>query len=250
VLAAIALFGSAWRTLVGVCALFIVPLTLLQSWFLRDVDIGPAPTEEQIAEVAAIVGPFALVSLLVVGPLLTVAVLRGAAERLAGEGHGIEDLARIGARWILSVLLVLVLYSVAVTVGTFAFILPGVWLFVRLYVATAAVAIEGRRGSHALVRSWRLTRGRFWRVAGALVLMVLVVLAVLLTVGAVVGVLALAAGEVAWIVDGVLGGLLNAAVVAFVLTVEAVIYLHLRANADLEFDETALASDLVRTKTR
>lgn len=229
------------RTLFGVAALFIVPLEVLQAYLLRETEVLP----ETEAEVAVVFIAFALAYTLLVGPLLTTALIRGTAGGLVGEETGIEELSLIGARWIPSVLLVSLLYGLIVTVGALALIVPGVFVGVRFYVATSAVVIEGRRGQEALRRSWRLTAGRFWLVFATILGSLLIVFAVLVPAAIVIDALA-----GVWLVEGILNGAMTALATAVIFAVEVTLYLHLRAHHDLEFDERALAADLRGTTTR
>ena len=55
------------------------------------------------------------------------------------------------------------------------FIVVIIWLSVRLYFATMCAVVEDVSPTQALGRSWKLTRGAFWRVLGRVALMLLVV---------------------------------------------------------------------------
>lgn len=61
--------------------------------------------------------------------------------------------------------------AVAIAVGTLLLILPGVYLFIRLYIAIPAVMLYGHGPIEALRVSWRLTRGKTLKV-GAIILSV------------------------------------------------------------------------------
>jgi hypothetical protein len=78
-----------------------------------------------------------------------------------------------------------------------------------------------------------------------IVLALALVLAIVLAVGALVGL-----AVDGWRAEGLLSGALTAFAAAFSFTVEAMLYLHLRGNYDLEFDEGVLGDDLERTVTR
>lgn len=229
------------RTLFGVAALFIVPLEVLQAYLLRDTEVLP----ETEVEIAVVFIAFAIAYTLLVGPLLTTALIRGTAGRLVEQETGIEELSLIGARWIPSVLLVSLLYGLIVTVGALALIVPGIYVGVRFYVATSAVVIEGRRGLEAFRRSWRLTAGRFWLVFATILGSLFLVFAVLVPAAMIIEALA-----GAWLVEGILNGVMTALATAAIFAVEVTLYVHLRAHHDLEFDERALAADLRGTTTR
>ena len=44
-------------------------------------------------------------------------------------------------------------------------IIPGVIVFVRFVFGSTVLVVEGRKGSKALGRSWRLAKGSFWKIA-------------------------------------------------------------------------------------
>lgn len=90
----------------------------------------------------------------------------------------------------------------AVLVSVFAVIVGivvAVWLSVRLYFTTMVVVVEGASPTHAISRSWALTRDAFWRTLGRLLLMQIVVgLVVSLLSGAVSLIVMLLSGVFPW----------------------------------------------------
>lgn len=95
----------------------------------------------------------------------------------------------------------IVLYTLVVSAGLVAFIVPGIWLSVRLYFAAQAAVVEKLGPAAALRRSAALTRGSWWRTFGLLLAISLLVgLA-----GAIVTGLAGAAGDgVVYVVAAIL----------------------------------------------
>lgn len=61
------------------------------------------------------------------------------------------------------------IFGALVAVGVVAFVVPGILVFVYLGLAAPVVEIEHRGVRAALVRSYRLVRGRFWLVLAVLV---------------------------------------------------------------------------------
>ena len=53
-------------------------------------------------------------------------------------------------------LLVTVLVVLAVTGGLILFVIPGIWIAIRLSLSTQALVVEGRRPTEATGRSWTL----------------------------------------------------------------------------------------------
>jgi len=58
------------------------------------------------------------------------------------------------------------LIMLAVFLGFFLLILPGLWLSVRLLFTSSIVALEDRRNWDAMRRSFALTKGQVWRISG------------------------------------------------------------------------------------
>jgi hypothetical protein len=66
-------------------------------------------------------------------------------------------------------ILVDVLFVVMMVIGTAAFIIPAVFVFVYLSLAGPVVELEKRGIRDGFKRSFRLVRGHFWMVAGVLI---------------------------------------------------------------------------------
>jgi hypothetical protein len=71
-------------------------------------------------------------------------------------------------------LLAVLLAAAGVALGLLAFVIPGVFLFVRWYVVAPTVVIEGRRGGEALRRSSELVAGRGWWMLGVIIVVGLI----------------------------------------------------------------------------
>jgi hypothetical protein len=76
------------------------------------------------------------------------------------------------------------LAAVGVSLGVVAFIVPGIYLFIRWYFVPQAVVIEGARGPAALSRSTAVTRGFWWRTLGIVVIVILAALVPQLVISA------------------------------------------------------------------
>lgn len=90
------------------------------------------------------------------------------------------------------------LTAAAVVMGGIAFIIPGLYLVVRLSLAVCASVLETKGPVASLKRSWELAGGRFWSLTGAIGAFVGVAFAgavVLLVAGRVLGAVASPAAE-------------------------------------------------------
>jgi hypothetical protein len=119
------------------------------------------------------------------------------------------------------VLLVSVLVGLATVAGLILFIIPGIYVGVRLAVSIEVLVVEGRRGTQAMGRSWELVGGHWWHAFGTLLV------AGLLT-GVVNAVITTPFGNTGWLVQAV------AAAVATVITLPygVLLYLDLRARKE------------------
>ena len=61
------------------------------------------------------------------------------------------------------------LVGLAIIGGLILFIIPGIYIGVRLAVSIEALVVEGRRGTEAMGRSWELVGGHWWHAFGTLV---------------------------------------------------------------------------------
>jgi hypothetical protein len=105
-----------------------------------------------------------LAFLLVIG-----ASFRAVSELYIGNGTAsASESIRFAAGRIHSLIWVGFLFMLGVVAATFAFILPGVWLFTAWCLAIPALLAENLKGTKALGRSFELIRNSWWRTFGAL----------------------------------------------------------------------------------
>jgi hypothetical protein len=189
------LYRRHWRRLLAIAAVVVVPLTLLQ-YLLGDLVRTERETTSYGGVVSvtptwlgAIAGLLAALAGILMSLVLTGAITRAVAAEVAGEDPSVEQSYRFGFHRLGSVLLVSVLVGLAiigglilVTAGVFLanailrrdldmssfgpvfllFIIPGIYLGVRLAVSIQALVVEGRRGTEAMGRSWGLVGGHWW----------------------------------------------------------------------------------------
>jgi hypothetical protein len=171
--AAITLYRTQWKALLGIAAILLVPLTFLQLYITRawGDPFSTAPVTQETLDATLL--PFGIVALvqgLFVQPLLTAAVARVAADGYLGHPVDVGTTLRFALRRIHSILWIGILYALTVIVGAILLIVPGVIAYVRMGFGTPALVVEGLKGTKALGRSWRLSKGNFWRLFGVLLL--------------------------------------------------------------------------------
>ncbi len=66
--------------------------------------------------------------------------------------------------------MVSVLYGLLTGLGLFLFVIPGVWIFLRLILAPFLVVLNGASPINAISESFRLTESEFWNIAGTTIL--------------------------------------------------------------------------------
>jgi hypothetical protein len=139
------------------------------------------------------------------------------------------------------VLLVGVLVGLAIIGGLILFIIPGIYIGIRLCVSIEALVVEGRRGTEAMGRSWGLVGGHWWHAFGA------VVVGGLLT-GIVNAVITAPFGDTGWFVQAVAAAVATVVTLPYSALVGVLLYLDLRARKENLTLET-LRTDLQASAT-
>jgi hypothetical protein len=224
------LYQRHWRTLLAIAAVVVVPFTLLQ-YLLGDQirTRGEVTSNGVVIETATwAVGIAGLVTVLagvVMFLVLTGAITRAVAAEVAGEDPGVEQSYRFGFHRFWSVLLVSVLVGLAIIGGLIVFIIPGIYIGVRLAVTIETLVVEGRRGTQAMGRSWELVGGHWWHAFGTLVV------AGLLT-GVVNAVITAPFGNTGWFVQAVAAAVATVITLPYGALVGVLLYLDLRARKE------------------
>jgi hypothetical protein len=223
------LYRRHWRTLLAIAAVVVVPLTLLQ-YLLGDWvrSRGEVTSYQQISTATWAVGAAGLVAGLaglLMYLVLTGAITRAVAAEVAGEDPSVEQSYRFGFHRLGSVLLVSVLVGLATIAGFILFIIPGIYIGVRLAVSVEALVVEGRRGTQAMGRSWELVGGHWWHAFGALVV------AGLLT-GLVNAVITAPFNNTSWLIQAVVAAIATVITLPYGTLVGVLLYLDLRARKE------------------
>jgi hypothetical protein len=239
--AAFQLYRRYWRTLLAIAAVVVVPLTLLQygigHWFrtngqqLQD----PAEVSTSFWAVASASLLAALVGLLLY-QVLTGAITRTIAAEVAGQDLGLEQSYRFGFARLGPILVVSILVGLATLLGLIVFIIPGIYIGVRLAVSTQALVVENKRGTEAMRRSWDLVAGHWWHAAFTLLV------AGLLT-GVVNAVITAPFSAGAWFLQGIAAAVATTVTLPYGALVGVLLYLDLRARKE-RLDLDTLKADL------
>ena len=234
------LYRRHWRTLLAIAAVVVVPITLLQ-YLLGDlVRTQGETTRNGVVETATwavgIAGLLAALAGVLMYLVLSGAITRAVAAEVAGEDPSVEQSYRFGFHRLGSVLLVSVLVGLAIIGGLILFIIPGIYIGIRLCVSIEALVVEGRRGTEAMGRSWGLVGGHWWHAFGT------VVVGGLLT-GIVNAVITSPFGATGWFVQAVAAAVATVVTLPYSALVGVLLYLDLRARKERLTMET-LRTDL------
>ena len=122
---------------------------------------------------------------------------------------------------------------------TIVFTIIAVYLTIRLSFSSAALILENVGVWEGMRRSWRLTKGSFWRVLGILLLALLITSILIMFVSgalSIVGGVAIGVGQgpyaIAMAVTSFLSSVLQAAVLPFTSAVVALTYIDLRMRKE------------------
>jgi uncharacterized membrane protein len=235
------LYRRHWRTLFAIAAVVVVPFTLLQYLIGDQIRTRGEETANGVVVSTSswAVGTAGLVTALagvVMFLVLTGAITRAVAAEVAGEDPSVEQSYRFGFHRFWSVLLVSVLVGLATVAGLILFIIPGIYIGIRLAVSIEALVVEGRKGTQAMARSWELVGGHWWHAFGTLVV------AGLLT-GLVNALITAPFGGTSWFVQAVVAAVATVVTLPYGVLVGVLLYLDLRARKEsLTLD--ALRADL------
>jgi hypothetical protein len=235
------LYRRHWRTLMAIAAVVVVPLTLLQygagHWFRTNgqqlQDQGAASTSLWAVASAWLLA--ALVGLLLY-QVLTGAITRNIAAEVAGQDLNLEQSYRFGFARLGPILVVSILVGLATLLGLIVFIIPGIYIGVRLAASTQALVVEDKRGTQAMRRSWDLVGGHWWHAAFTLLVAGLIT-------GVVNAVITAPFSAGAWLVQGTAAAIATTITLPYGALVGVLLYLDLRARKE-PLDLDTLTADL------
>ena len=247
--AAIKLYRSQWKSLLGIAAILLVPITFLQAFLTRSVGgpftTEPAPITSEGALVAASV--IAVLQFLFVQPLLTAAVARASAEAYLGNRVLVGPTLRFALTRVHSILWISILSSLAALLGFILLIVPGIIVLVRFAFGSTVLVVERRKGSKALGRSWRLAKGHFWKLFGVFILAFLMagIVASVLSIPA--GLAFAAIGPSGWPIAAVGDSLAGVLTTPFTTLITVLLYFDLRIRKEA-FDLEVMAQEIAATR--
>ena|GEM_PF-7054166 len=147
------LFIKNAGVLLFITAITVVPIELISYY-------GFHPASDSMDSLRTV-----LISLLFL-TLLTPVVVHYLIERLRDEKGNIAQAYRWGMRKWLRMIMYDFLQSVILTAGFLLFIIPGLFMYVRLLLLPAVVSIENTSVTNPLESSRNMAKGQFWAFIG------------------------------------------------------------------------------------
>jgi len=178
----------------------------------------------------------------VAGELASGASLKAVSEAYLGHHPDWRASLRFALSRLRSLIWLALVHAVVIVVGFVACIVPGVYFYGAFSVAVPVLLLEDVRGTKALGRSRRLVQGRWWSVAGAVLIGTLLTAVVQ---GAIAAVLTSASSSasnqvVTDIVSAIAGTVATTITTPFLAAVIVVLYIDLRVRKE-GFDLELLA---------
>jgi hypothetical protein len=253
----IKLYLSNARTLMGAAATVVIPLQLLAAVVLlstygdgNDIPAGVSfSSSTTVAEAHARLGATAItfVSSLIGTALVTAACTKAVSDRYLDSPAAIKPSLVFALRRVIPLLVMLILSYLCLLLAFILLIIPGIWLYTSLVVATPALLIEQLSPPRALRRSRRLVKGRWWATAGVQLVYVIMIAVLGGAIGGALGAIALSGGTPSVLfattisfLSGTISGILLQPFAASVVTV---LYYDLRVRRE-GYDLQLLAEQL------
>ena len=274
--AAVKLYRRDWLALIGIVAFVLVPATFAQFWITQSL-VGPitttaAPSNEAVVQFFVVTLIFFAIQFLIVQPFLVAAITRAAADVYLGERVSIGRTYRYALSRLPAILWITILTALAaivvflpgaillfigvalgdaaaillLIVGGILMIVAPVIAFIRLSLGPPVVVVEDVRGTGAIRRSWRLTRGHFWRLFALLILSTLIGGVALLIITIPTEAIAAIIGPGGWPVSALGSTLASVLITPFSVLIIVLFYFDMRIRKE-GFDIEVMAQELAPT---
>ena len=246
--AAVKLYRRDFLALIGIVAFVLVPVTFVQFWVTQMMlgPVGAVPSNEAAVQFLIVSLIFFAIQFLIVQPFLVAAIARAASDAYLGQAVGIGRTYRYALSRLPAILWITVLTSVVILIGFILLIIPGIIAFVRLALTPPVLVVEDVRGTKAIGRSWRLTKGNFWRLLALLVLSTLIATVGVLIITIPTEVVALMVGSAGWPISALGSILAMVLITPFSMLIIVLFYFDMRIRKE-GFDIEVMAQELAPT---
>lgn len=267
--AAIRLFRTNFGTLVRISAAVLVPIGIVQ--LVATLAVGPidlnaletidetATTDQALDQVFDVLLPaytaLGLTSILsfLGSVLVQAASITALAQYFTGDQPDWRESLRVGLRRWFPLVVSTIVLSVVSSVGLIFCLIPGIFIFTMWAVSPVALVTEQKGPLAALGRSYRLAKGRFWPVLGAIVLAYLLYFVANQILGSIVGFLtvfgASETGVISFTPSVVSSVLVSVVATPFLAAMVTILYFDLRVRKE-GYDLELMAEDLERLERR
>jgi hypothetical protein len=258
--AAIKLYLSHARVLMGSAAAIVVPLQLISGVILlstysngneistgfagfgRTVTVTPAQANARLGATG-----ITLLVTVVGSTFVLAACVKALSDAYLDQPPTVKGSLRFGLRRLLPLIALGIVYWIGQIIGFVLLIIPGIWLYAAWSVRVPAMLIERAGPFRALGRSRRLVEGRWWPTAGVLLVSTIMVAVIGDVIEAAIGAVALSSATpsvLVAVVISVLGSIVSGVLLQpFSAAVVTVLYYDLRIRHE-GYDLALLADQL------
>ncbi len=176
-----AIVGDTFRVLAANFG-FLFPLAFVPALAFSAIEMmaggwGPAAADPTLSAAFGFDMAVALLINLVLGFVVSAVMALAAIDAVIGKRHALTDYLGQTLRFVMPIVVIGTLVSIAVGLGILLFVVPGLYLAARYLPWTPAIVFENA-GWSGLSRAQELTLGYRWPIAGAMLVFGILMVAV------------------------------------------------------------------------
>ncbi|MBV8950945.1 MAG: hypothetical protein JOZ99_08725 [Actinobacteria bacterium] len=240
---AIRVYREKFATMVKAVAVVVLPVQVLNVLVRLSLPASTTTTDSSTGTVHFNGSAFAttiagllvlLVASVMSSTLAQAACFKTVGDTYLGSASDWRSSLRFGFSRFWRLLGLILLHGLLLLVAFAACVVPGIWLYAAWSVAVPVLLIEGTGGFRALTRSHGLVKGRWWPVAGTLLVATLLAAFVSAIFGFVLVPVAVAGGNqtLATVLSGITGAIGALLTTPFIAAVVTVLYFDLRVRKE------------------
>jgi hypothetical protein len=241
--AAIRVYRQKFSTMVKAVVIVVLPVQVLNVLVRLSLPSSSTTTNDSTGTVhfngSAFAATIAGTLVLLVASVVSSTLAQAACFKIVGDTYlgtpsDWRSSLRFGFAKFWRLLGLILLHGLLLLLAFVACVVPGVWLYAAWSVAVPVLLIEGTGGFRALTRSYDLVKGRWWSVAGTLLVANLLALFVSSVFGFVLVPLAISGGNetAVAVLSGVTGAVGALITTPFIAAVVTVLYFDLRVRKE------------------
>lgn len=133
---------------------------------------------------------FLFIAQLLCATVAEAAVIMAVSDAYVGESVDIHRALVATAARFPSIILAMILRTLAVLIGVVLFVFPGIYVALRTFSVPAVVMLEGKSAVNSMTRSWELAKGEVGKIFITLLLAWMIFFVLYILLGMLVGILA------------------------------------------------------------